>query len=137
MNPRIPVGSTDRPLTAERLASAVDRLTTFPDRQRGCVLLLLLGHDRILRAPVLIEDVDETTDPLTVTETFERLARVVRDCDGSVVFVRGRSGTSAVTAQDQSWGQCMRHTFGELLYACFIATLESVVELPARSAAAS
>lgn len=136
MNSRIPAGGTDLPLTAQRLAPAVDRLTTFPDRRRGCVMLLLLGHDRILRAPVLIEDVAETTDPRTVTETFERLARVVRDCDGSVVFVRGRSGTSAVTAQDQSWAECARHTFGELLHACFIATLESVVELPPPAAVA-
>ena len=102
----LPENWSDLPLDTPGLAADVaDLVVGDEDRANGCVGLILVGPDRRMAQPCLVNEVDDTVDPQEFAPFLAQLCGMVADTDGSMIFVRGRSGPALLTDVDRRWHQ--------------------------------
>lgn len=131
----LPENWSDLPLDSPGLAADVaDLVVSHRDRSGGCVGLILTGPDLRMSQPCVVNEVDESVEPDEFSPFLRQLSRMVADTGGSMIFVRGRTGSVLLSDADRRWHQVAIDACrggGAPLLGAFLATPSTVRAFPA------
>ncbi|NHN54786.1 hypothetical protein G9U51_03185 [Calidifontibacter sp. DB0510] len=128
MNEDLPDDLMSTPVTPQTYADVVAHLVPEEDRVRGCVVLILIGADGLIRQPVLIEDAGPD-DARHCGDFLAQLATLLAETDTFVLFARGRGGAAYLAHSDVWWERTLTEHLGDRVLAGYLAVPGEVCNL--------
>lgn len=122
----LPLDWGENPITHELMPDVVDLFVKDSDRVDGCLTLLLLADDQQLVQPITVECFEPEEDPEHAGSFLTSMRELAEDFGGTYVAVRGRTGPSVPTPDDEAWFAPVRRALGERLVGAFVASREQV-----------